>query len=196
MDPSTRKAAEWEALVDWEKWEEEGGHWGRKAKWSERDGEWNFLLSVLPSESVPISSRERDFYGYLRFLQTSLYPEAVEKGTGVVIGAMEGDTVKSLRTRLKAVADKYEERLEQDLLCPVPRRYPAPLSFANHSRKRVHAEDPLTYVKGFLDGSRDNPQADKTHTYQTGWLHGRDYSIGSCPIPQWLTDNTQEASNG
>ena len=190
--PNIREKAEWMCLSSSEEWEKKGGTWYRKDEHGA-----HFLITVVEGEESPVMSSQ-PFYAYARWLNKRLKPnEAYLQGTGVLIGSTSGQTVKAVRTKMKGVVEDRIITREKDSLCPLPRREGKALSYDDYRRKRTYKKDPLAYTEGFLDGSTKKSQAaGKDTIYQDGWQHGRDYSIGSCSVPEWLFNNTKEASNG
>ena len=192
QSPNTSEKAEWTCLSPSKDWEEKGGTWCRK----DTKGS-HFLITVVEGEESPVMNSQ-PFYAYARWLNKRLKPkEGYLQGLGVLIGSTSGQTIKAVRTRMKGVVEDYVITRKKDSVCPLPRREGKALSYDDYKRKRTYKKDPLAYMEGFLDGSTKKSQAaGKDTIYQDGWQHGRDYSIGSCSIPEWLFNNTKEASNG
>mgnify|MGYP003652768672 CR=1 FL=1 len=190
--PNAREKAEWGCLSSNLDWEEKGGTWFRK----DEKGS-HFLITAVEGEESPVMSTQ-PFYAYARWLNKRLEPnEAYSEGLGVLIGSTCGVTIKAVRTKMKGVVEDYVTTRKKDSVCPLPSREGKALSYGDYKRKRTYQKDPLVYMEGFLDGSTKRSQATERGTiYQDGWQHGRDYSIGSCSVPEWLFNNTKEASNG
>jgi len=190
--PNIDEQAEWSSLSSSEDWVEKGGTWCR----NDEQGA-HFLITAVEEEKSPVTSSE-PFYAYARWLNKRLEPnEAYLQGLGVLIGSTCGQTIKAVRTKMKGAVEDYVIKRKKDAVCPLPRREGKALSYDDYRRKRTYKKDPLAYMEGFLDGSTKRSQSsEKDTTYQDGWQHGRDYSIGSCSVPEWLFNNTKEASNG